>query len=68
MAERKAAVEDMVGRAAPDPGFWAGRKILLTGHSGFKGAWAALWLNLLGAEVHGFRREPGERIVCRALS
>ena len=58
MAERQAAVEDMVGSAAPDPGFWAGRKILLTGHSGFKGAWSALWLHRLGAEVHGLALAP----------
>ena len=58
MAERQAAVEDMVGSAAPDPSFWAGRKILLTGHSGFKGAWAALWLHRLGAEVHGLALAP----------
>lgn len=43
---------------APDPGFWAGRKVLLTGHTGFKGAWAALWLHRLGAEVHGLALAP----------
>lgn len=42
----------------PDPEFWRGRRVLLTGHSGFKGAWAALWLKELGAEVHGFALEP----------
>jgi CDP-glucose 4,6-dehydratase len=34
--------------------FWAGKKVLLTGHTGFKGGWLALWLQQLGAEVHGF--------------
>ena len=34
--------------------FWTGRKVLLTGHTGFKGGWLALWLRQLGAEVHGF--------------
>ena len=34
--------------------FWAGKKILLTGHTGFKGAWMTLMLNELGAEVFGF--------------
>lgn len=48
----------MVGSAAPDPRFWSGKKILLTGHSGFKGAWAALWLHRLGAEVHGLALAP----------
>lgn len=41
-----------------DRDFWAGRRVLLTGHTGFKGAWAALLLRLLGAEVHGFALPP----------
>jgi CDP-glucose 4,6-dehydratase len=39
--------------AAPTAAFWGGRRVLLTGHTGFKGAWLALWLQHLGAEVHG---------------
>ena len=39
-------------------GFWAGRRVLLTGHTGFKGAWLALWLHALGAEVHGLSAPP----------
>ena len=39
--------------AAVDPAFWRGRRVLLTGHTGFKGAWLALWLQALGAEVTG---------------
>lgn len=42
----------------PDPKFWAGKHVLLTGHTGFKGAWAALWLRAMGAEVTGFSLEP----------
>jgi CDP-glucose 4,6-dehydratase len=38
----------------PDPAFWAGQRVLLTGHTGFKGAWLARWLVRLGAHVHGF--------------
>jgi len=38
--------------------FWAGKKVFLTGHTGFKGAWLALWLHRLGAEVHGFAIDP----------
>lgn len=34
--------------------FWAGRRVLLTGHTGFKGGWLALWLQELGAEVCGY--------------
>jgi CDP-glucose 4,6-dehydratase len=37
----------------PDVGFWRGKRVLLTGHTGFKGAWLALWLQRLGAEVTG---------------
>ena len=38
---------------AVDPGFWRGQRVLLTGHTGFKGSWLALWLESLGAEVVG---------------
>jgi len=38
--------------------FWRGRKVLLTGHTGFKGTWLALWLRAWGAEVTGFSRDP----------
>ncbi|HXP98446.1 MAG TPA: CDP-glucose 4,6-dehydratase [Solirubrobacteraceae bacterium] len=38
---------------AVDPAFWHGRRVLLTGHTGFKGAWLALWLQALGAELTG---------------
>jgi CDP-glucose 4,6-dehydratase len=38
--------------------FWKGRKVLLTGHTGFKGTWAALWLQSLGAEVTGLALAP----------
>jgi CDP-glucose 4,6-dehydratase len=37
-----------------DPDFWLDRRVLLTGHTGFKGAWLALWLKTLGARVTGF--------------
>src|SRR5262249_8765655 len=40
--------------AAVDPDFWRDRRVLLTGHTGFKGAWLALWLQSLGARVTGF--------------
>ncbi|HEY7076628.1 MAG TPA: CDP-glucose 4,6-dehydratase [Solirubrobacteraceae bacterium] len=37
---------------------WRGRSVLLTGHTGFKGAWLALWLHALGARVTGFGGPP----------
>ena len=46
-------------RALPDPAFWAGRRVLVTGHTGFKGRWLTLWLRALGAEVTGFARRDG---------
>ncbi len=38
--------------------FWKGRRVFLTGHTGFKGAWLALWLQDLGAEVVGYALDP----------
>ena len=40
------------------PGFWKGRTVLVTGHTGFKGAWLSLWLARLGARVTGLALEP----------
>ena len=34
--------------------FWHGKRVFLTGHTGFKGGWMSLWLQSLGAEVHGY--------------
>jgi len=42
---------------AVDPGFWRDRRVLLSGHTGFKGAWLALWLQSLGAHVTGFSND-----------
>ena len=44
-----------------DPDFWAGRRVLLTGHTGFKGAWLSLWLQALGAELTGLAPGPPTR-------
>ena len=41
-----------------DPLFWRGRRVLLTGHTGFKGAWLLFWLRQLGAEVWGYALDP----------
>lgn len=41
-----------------DGKFWAGKRVLLTGHTGFKGSWAALWLSRMGAEVTGYSLAP----------
>lgn len=41
-----------------DDSFWRGRKVFLTGHTGFKGGWLSLWLQSLGAEITGFSLDP----------
>jgi CDP-glucose 4,6-dehydratase len=41
-----------------NPGFWRDRRVLVTGHTGFKGSWLALWLQTLGARVTGLSLEP----------
>jgi CDP-glucose 4,6-dehydratase len=38
--------------------FWQGKRVFLTGHTGFKGGWLSLWLQALGAEVHGYSLNP----------
>ena len=48
-------MENMVN---PTPSFWSGRRVFVTGHTGFKGGWLTLWLRSLGAEVHGFALSP----------
>lgn len=65
MGQRRRALESMGmtpaqqnARGRIDPGFWKGRRVLLTGHTGFKGSWLALWLESMGAEVHGFSLPP----------
>ena len=47
--------------AALDASFWRGKRVLLTGHTGFKGAWAAIWLHELGAEVTGLALAPDQQ-------
>jgi CDP-glucose 4,6-dehydratase len=45
-------------RVSIDPGFWSGRRVLVTGHTGFKGSWLSLWLHHLGADVTGYSLAP----------
>lgn len=42
----------------PFSGVYAGKRVLVTGHTGFKGGWLSLWLGHLGAEVHGLALAP----------
>ena len=41
-----------------NPLFWRGKRVLLTGHTGFKGSWMSLWLQHLGADVTGYALSP----------
>lgn len=41
-----------------DKTFWQGKKVFITGHTGFKGAWLCLWLHSLGADITGFALKP----------
>ena len=38
--------------------FWQGKRVFLTGHTGFKGTWLAMWLNSMGAQVYGYALAP----------
>lgn len=40
------------------PSFWIGKRVLLTGHTGFKGSWLSLWLQSMGAQVVGYALNP----------
>jgi CDP-glucose 4,6-dehydratase len=44
-----------------DPAFWRGRRVFVTGHTGFKGGWLCLALHRLGAQVSGFALQPATR-------
>jgi CDP-glucose 4,6-dehydratase len=56
--QNSASPAPTIGARNPDPAFWAGRTVLVTGHTGFKGAWLSLWLQRLGAEVSGLALAP----------
>lgn len=49
-------------------GFWAGKRVFVTGHTGFKGSWLALWLEKLGASVTGYALPPSTDPSLHALA
>lgn len=56
MGRKQGALESVVNDASG--AFWQGKRVLLTGHTGFKGGWLALWLHRLGARVSGVALPP----------
>jgi CDP-glucose 4,6-dehydratase len=59
LANWQGALEKLeVTQHSLDKGFWLNKKVLLTGHTGFKGSWLSLWLNTLGANVFGVSLPP----------
>jgi len=45
-----------------NPAFWQGKRVFLTGHTGFKGSWLSLWLQALGVELTGYALEPANAL------
>ena len=45
-------------RASVNPFFWNGKRVFLTGHTGFKGGWLSLWLSSMGSKVTGYALAP----------
>jgi CDP-glucose 4,6-dehydratase len=60
MGQRGCPVEKVVMTPTrlPDANFWRNKRVLVTGHTGFKGAWLALWLVEMGADVTGISLQP----------
>jgi CDP-glucose 4,6-dehydratase len=54
LAKRQGSVEGM----EVNPDFWSDKRVFLTGHTGFKGGWLSLWLQAMGAKVHGYALNP----------
>lgn len=59
MEQWQGPVEDLaMTQSVPDRNFWRGKRVLLTGHTGFKGSWLTLWLHRMGAQVTGISLPP----------
>ncbi len=59
MEHWQSPMEDLaMTQSAPDSNFWHGKRVLLTGHTGFKGGWLTVWLHRMGAQVTGISLPP----------
>ena len=58
MGIRQSTMENLALTAAGLASFWRGKRVVVTGHTGFKGAWLTLWLHRLGAKVLGISLPP----------
>ena len=67
MAVGPGAMEGMAVSTLPSSEFWRGKRVFLTGHTGFKGTWTRLWLAALGAEVFGYALPPDTTPALHAL-
>ncbi len=52
--------------------FWRGKKVFITGHTGFKGCWLSIFLNLLDAKLYGYALKPEKKslfkkILCKKI-
>lgn len=58
MAQWQCPMESMVSETMEKLEFFKGKKVLVTGHTGFKGSWLSYMLTMAGAEVIGYALEP----------
>lgn len=61
MAVQESSVENLGEITMVGKKFWRGKRVLITGHTGFKGSWLCLWLTLLGAKVTGYALKPSTK-------
>jgi nucleoside-diphosphate-sugar epimerase len=58
VGKREGALEGLEMMRNVSNRFWRGKKVLITGHTGFKGSWLSSWLNEMGARVTGYALNP----------